>query len=356
MPEQSLARGEQGHAPRSAQEQALAELVFEGVELPRQGRLRNMQPPRGAGDVALFGHGDEVVQLGEAHVGFLAQFRGAGQSYPKGIGPAAGARGTVAGMMVEIRSPAEIRAMRDAGRVAANTLAAVQAMLRPGVSTAEVDRFVRAHTRAQGATPSQLGYHGFPAAVCVSRNEVVCHGVPSEREVLAEGDIVNVDVTSCFKGWHGDTSATFRIGAVSAEAERVALAAQRARDAALAALCDGCRMGDLGAAIEAVARAHGCTVVDAFGGHGIGRKMHAAPHVAHTGRAGAGMRLRAGMVITLEPMLNLGGPEVEIDPDGWTVRTRDRALSAQFEHTVLITARGCERLTLPDSPDGAWWL
>lgn len=246
--------------------------------------------------------------------------------------------------------------MRRAGRVAANTLAAVAERIAPGVSTDALDRFVRAHTASQGATPSQLGYKGFPAAVCVSRNEVVCHGVPSPREVLREGDIVNVDVTSCLAGWHGDTSATFIVGEAAAPARALVDAARRARDAGVAAVKQGARLGDLGAAIEALARREGCSVVDAFGGHGIGRRMHQEPHVPHTGRRGLGRRLKAGMVITVEPMLNLGAPGVVIESDGWTVRTADGSLSAQFEHTVLVTAEGREVLTIPDEPGGAWWI
>lgn len=246
--------------------------------------------------------------------------------------------------------------MRRAGRVAANTLAAVSKRVVPGVSTAALDRFVREHTAAQGATPSQLGYKGFPAAVCVSRNEVVCHGIPTASELLREGDIVNVDVTSCLAGWHGDTSATFLVGEVAPATRALVDAARRARDAGIAAVKHGARLGDLGAAIEEVARAAGCSVVDAFGGHGIGRRMHQEPHVPHTGRRGVGTRLKAGMVITVEPMLNRGGSDVVVERDGWTVRTADGSLSAQFEHTVLVTETGFERLTLPDDPSGVWWI
>lgn len=248
---------------------------------------------------------------------------------------------------VEILSPRDVDAMRRAGEAAAATLAFVGARLRPGVSTAQIDRWVREHTRALGGTPSQLGYHGFPAAVCVSRNEVVCHGIPSERELLAAGDIVNVDVTTGLGGFHGDTSATFVIGDASPDALHVVDVARRCRDAGVAAVREGARLGDVGAAIEEVARAGGCSVVRDFGGHGIGRRMHMEPHVSHVGERGAGLRLRAGMAFTVEPMVNLGGPDVRVLRDGWTVVTADGSLSAQFEHTLIVTKGGCEILTAP---------
>ncbi len=248
-------------------------------------------------------------------------------------------------MAIEIHGPNEIERLRRAGRVAAATLAWVGGRLRAGVSTAQIDRWVREDTRRAGAKPSQLGYKGFTGAVCTSRNEVVCHGVPSEAEVLREGDIVNVDVTSELDGFHGDTSETFVIGAASPEALHVVEVARRCRDAGIAVVRDGARVGDIGAVIEALARSEGCSVVDAYGGHGIGRRMHADPHVPHVGTRGTGVRLRAGMALTIEPMINLGAPDVRTLADGWTVVTVDRSLSAQFEHTVLVTRDGCEVLT-----------
>lgn len=247
--------------------------------------------------------------------------------------------------MVEILSAAEIERMRKAGRAAAETLAFVAGRIGPGVSTADIDRWVREHTRALGGTPSQLGYEGFPAAVCTSRNHVVCHGIPSSEEILRSGDIVNVDVTTCLDGFHGDTSATFAIGDVAPRALHVIDAARRCRDAGIAAAREGARLGDIGAAIEELARTLSCSVVRDFGGHGIGRKMHMDPHVPHVGVRGAGLRLRAGMVFTIEPMINLGGPDVHVLDDEWTVVTADGSLSAQFEHTVLVTRDGVELLT-----------
>ncbi len=242
-------------------------------------------------------------------------------------------------------SPAEQAALRRAGRAAAGTLAHVGARLAAGVTTAEIDRWVREDTARRGGTPSQLGYQGFPAAVCTSRNHVVCHGIPRRDEALAPGDIVNVDVTTCLDGFHGDTSATFLVGDPGPEARHVVDVARRCRDAGIAAVRSGARLGDVGAAVEALARREGCSVVRDFGGHGIGRVMHAPPHVAHHGTRGTGLRLHAGMVFTIEPMVNLGGAEVRVLADGWTVVTADGSLSAQFEHTVLVTRDGCEVLT-----------
>nr|HEX4313511.1 type I methionyl aminopeptidase [Kofleriaceae bacterium] len=250
-------------------------------------------------------------------------------------------------MAIALLSAGERERMRRAGRAAAATLAHVGARLVPGMTTADIDRLVRAHTAALGGRPSQLGYHGFPAAVCVSRNDVVCHGVPSPRVRLADGDIVNVDVTTELDGYHGDTSATFVIGDAAPQARALVELARGARDAGVAAAVPGARLGDIGAAIAAFVGTAG-SIVDAYGGHGIGRAMHLDPHVAHVGRAGTGHRLRDGMAFTIEPMINAGGSAVRTDADGWTVRTADGALSAQFEHTLIIGPRGAEITTLVD--------
>lgn len=235
--------------------------------------------------------------------------------------------------------------MRRAGRVAAETLAWVGTQLRVGMSTQDIDRLVRADTARRGARPSQLGYKGFPASVCTSRNHVVCHGIPRESEVLGWGDIVNVDVTSCLDGYHGDTSRTFILGEPASEVKRLVSVAEQCLEAGISVVRAGTRLGDVGAAIEEVARAAGCSIVREYGGHGIGRSMHAPPHVAHHGRRGSGRRLKAGMALTIEPMVNLGSPDVVLLDDGWTVVTADGRPSAQFEHTVLVTATGAEVLT-----------
>lgn len=251
-------------------------------------------------------------------------------------------------MAIEIHDARAVGKLRAASRAAAETLALVGARIAAGISTAQIDAWVREDTAARNGKPSQLGYHGFPAAVCTSRNEVVCHGIPSPAVVLAAGDIVNVDVTTELGGYHGDTSATFIVSGAahaSPEAVHVVDVARRCRDAGVSVVRDGARIGDIGAVIEELALREGCSVVRDFGGHGIGRKMHQDPHVAHTGRRGRGLRLETGMAITIEPMINLGTPEIRMLDDGWTVVTADGRLSAQFEHTVVVTKDGCEVLT-----------
>jgi methionyl aminopeptidase len=249
-------------------------------------------------------------------------------------------------MAIECHSESARERLRAAGRVAAATLEWVGTRLSPGMSTRAIDALVREDTRARGAKPSQLGYRGFPASVCTSKNHVVCHGIPSEEELLRPGDIINVDVTSELDGYHGDTSRTFVIGEASPQALRVVRAAESCLSAGIAVVRPGARLGDIGAAIEEEARRFECSVVREFGGHGIGRTMHAPPHVAHYGRQGTGLRLKPGMAITIEPMINFGGPDVLVLEDGWTVVTADGSLSAQFEHTVLVTETGAEVLTL----------
>jgi len=235
--------------------------------------------------------------------------------------------------------------MRRAGRVAAETLAFVGSQLRAGMSTADIDRLVREDTERRGGRPSQLGYKGFPAAVCTSRNSVVCHGIPNPREHLRPGDIINVDVTTNLDGYHGDTSATFLIGEVSDEARRIVDVARRCREAGISVIREGARLGDIGAAIQELAAEEGVGVVTDVGGHGIGRSMHAEPHVSHVGKRGTGPRLKAGMAITVEPMVNLGSAAIRSLDDGWTLVTADGSLSAQWEHTVIVTRDGFELMT-----------
>jgi len=258
-------------------------------------------------------------------------------------------RGQTRTMAIERIASRDLPRMRRAGAAAAATLRMVGERIRPGVTTGDIDRWVREHTASLGGRPSQLGYEGFPAAVCVSRNAVVCHGIPRDGEALERGDIVNVDVTTELDGFHGDTSATFFVGgpdAASAEARHVVDVARRCRALGIAMVRPGVRLGDLGAAIEELARAEGCASVREIGGHGIGRQMHQEPHVAYVGPAGRGRRLAAGMAITIEPMINAGTADVRVLDDGWTVVTADGRLSAQFEHTVLVTPDGHEVLTL----------
>ena len=241
----------------------------------------------------------------------------------------------------------EREALRRAGETAAATLETVCKRVQPGITTADIDRWVREDTSARGATPSQLGYKGFPAAVCTSVNDIVCHGIPSGEVVLRDGDVINVDVTSCIGGFHGDTSRTLAVGSIDADCARVTEGAESCMWAGIDAVRPGARLGDIGAAIVRRAADFGCAVVREFGGHGIGRHMHMPPHVSHVGRAGTGVRLRPGMAFTIEPMLTLTSVPLEIDPDQWTVRTIDGSPSAQFEHTIVVTETGVEGLTLP---------
>lgn len=248
-------------------------------------------------------------------------------------------------MAIDIHDARAQAGLRRAGACAAATLAAVGARLAPGITTAQIDAWIREDTAARGARPSQLGFHGFPAAVCTSVDDVVCHGIPRADVVLRSGTIVNIDVTSELDGWHGDTSITFCIGAVDPLRRRVVEAARACLAAGIAVVRPGARLGDIGAAIMACARTHEVGVVEQFCGHGIGRHMHMSPQVSHVGRAGTGVRLRPGMAFTIEPMTTIGTPALAIDDDGWTVRTADGSPSAQFEHTVVVTDDGCEVLT-----------
>lgn len=248
-------------------------------------------------------------------------------------------------MNVELLRGRDLDRLRAAARVAATTLNEVTSRVTAGITTKAIDLWVREDTALRGGKPSQLGYKGFPAAVCTSKNEVVCHGIPSESVLLEEGDIINVDVTTELDGFHGDTSRTIFIGDPSPEARHVVDVSHRCLEAGIAVVRDGARLGDVGAAIQELAHREGCSVVTDVGGHGIGRKMHLPPHVSHAGVRGSGMRLKAGMAFTIEPMINLGRPEVRTLADGWTMVTRDGSLSAQFEHTILVTHDGCEVLT-----------
>ena len=248
-------------------------------------------------------------------------------------------------MAVDIKSPKEIDLMRKAVRLAADTLLLVGEKLRIGMTTDEIDRIVHADTLRQGARPATLNYKGYPKSVCTSVNDIVCHGIP-DGTVLRNGDIVNIDVTHIYEGFHGDTSATFYVGTPTTDTRRLVEVARRSLDVGIAEVREGARLGDIGAAIQEYVEGEGCSVVRDFVGHGIGRKFHDAPQVKHYGKRGTGERLRAGMTFTIEPMVNLGGWEVEVDPnDKWTVRTADRSLSAQFEHTLLVTRDGVEILT-----------
>jgi methionyl aminopeptidase len=245
---------------------------------------------------------------------------------------------------VNIKSVREVNALRVACQKAVESLLGVGEILRPGMTTEDINTFVHEDTLKRGGFPATLNYHGYPKSVCTSVNEVVCHGIPGPR-VLEPGDIVNVDVTTIYEGYFGDTSATFYVGKPSAEARHVTEVARRCLALGVAQVREGARLGDIGAAIQEFAEAQGCSVVRAFVGHGIGRRFHEPPQVSHVGKWGQGMRLRAGMCFTIEPMINLGSYDVEVLDDKWTAVTVDRSLSAQFEHTIVVTKTGCEVLT-----------
>jgi methionyl aminopeptidase len=251
---------------------------------------------------------------------------------------------------VEIKAEREIALMREVCRLAASTLERVGPMLRPGITTQEINDFVHADTLRVGARPAPLNYRGFPKSVCTSINEVVCHGIPRPNQVLKSGDIINVDVTHLYKGFHGDTSATFYVGEPSPDAIRLVEVARKALEIGIAQVRPGARLGDIGAAIQEFAEAHGCSVVRDFVGHGIGRKFHDEPQVKHYGEWGKGSRLKPGMTFTIEPMINAGDYAVEVLDDEWTAVTADGSLSAQFEHTVLVTHDGVEVLTRRQAP------
>jgi methionyl aminopeptidase len=253
-------------------------------------------------------------------------------------------------MAVDIKSPKETEQMRAACKMAAETLLLVGEKLVAGMTTEDINRIVHEDTVRQGAYPAPLNYKGFPKSVCTSVNDVVCHGIPG-GQVLKNGDIINVDVTTFYKGFYGDTSATFYVGMPSAEARMVTEVSRESLRRAIEVVRDGARLGDIGAAIQEYAEGRGCSVVRDFVGHGIGRRFHEDPQVKHYGKRGTGERLRAGMTFTIEPMINLGSWQVEVDAtDKWTARTVDGRLSAQFEHTILVTKDGCEVLTARGRP------
>lgn len=248
---------------------------------------------------------------------------------------------------VRIKNAREIEKCKASCRLAADTLLHVGPLIEPGISTHDIDEAVYSFIVDHGAYPSPLHYHGFPKSVCTSINAVVCHGIPSTRTILKDGDIINVDVTCNLDGFHGDTSATFYVGTPSEEARHVTEVARRCLELGIAEVGPGKRLSDIGRAIEDYANSQGCSVVRDYVGHGIGRKFHEPPQVPHFRKRNRGPdpRFAPGWVFTIEPMINAGGWEVEMQPDGWTVLTKDRSLTAQFEHTVLVTRQGAEVLT-----------
>jgi methionyl aminopeptidase len=239
--------------------------------------------------------------------------------------------------------------MEKAGQLVAEVLDLLVDEVKPGMLTEELDDFVFAFAARHGAIPAPLNYRGFPKSICTSLNHVVCHGIPGSR-VLKEGDILNIDVTFIVDGWHGDSSRMYGVGKISRAAERLLEVTYNALMRGVAAVRPGATTGDIGYAIQSYAEAERCSVVRDFCGHGLGRVFHDRPNILHYGEPGEGIELKPGMLFTIEPMINLGKSPVKILSDGWTAVTRDRSLSAQFEHTVGVTDRGCQIFTL--SPRG----
>jgi methionyl aminopeptidase len=248
-------------------------------------------------------------------------------------------------MTVTIKTPEEIARMRVAGRLAAEVLEMIAPHVQPGVTTEHLDNLCHDYmVRVQQATPAPLNYHGFPKSICTSVNHVVCHGIPADKP-LKNGDIVNIDITVIKDGFHGDTSMMFFVGEPSVKAKRVVQIAHECLRIGIRHVRPGARLGDIGHAVQTHAENAGCSVVREYCGHGIGRGFHEDPQVLHYGQAGTGMILEAGMTFTIEPMINIGKRHVKLLPDGWTVVTKDHSLSAQWEHTVLVTPDGAEVLT-----------
>ncbi|MEW6683420.1 MAG: type I methionyl aminopeptidase [Nitrospirota bacterium] len=247
--------------------------------------------------------------------------------------------------MIILKTPQEIELIAQASRVVASTIAFLRERVKPGVTTAELDRWAEDFIVREGARPAFKGYRGFPATLCTSVNEEVVHGIPSPQKRLEEGDIIGVDVGAIVEGYHGDAAVTLPVGQISEEAARLIRVTEDALDAGLAQVNVGNRLSDVSHAIQSVAEREGYSVVTDFVGHGIGRSLHEDPQVPNFGKPGEGPRLKQGLVLAIEPMVNVGGSEVEVLADRWTVVTRDRKLSAHFEHTIALTAEGPKVLT-----------
>lgn len=247
---------------------------------------------------------------------------------------------------ITLLSSREIEKMRAAGRLAAQLLDYLAPMVQPGISTLELNDEAERWTRAHNAVSAPLGYHNFPKSICTSVNEVICHGIPHAKQILKDGDIINIDVTPIVDGFHGDTSRTFFVGTPSPMAKKLVEVTEECLRRGIAAVSPNGRIGDIGAAIQEYAESQGFSVVRDFVGHGINRVFHTPPQIPHYGTRGTGKRLRPGMVFTIEPMINEGTYEAKILKDGWTAITKDKKLSAQFEHTVAVTRQGVDILTL----------
>ena len=248
--------------------------------------------------------------------------------------------------MIQLKNPDQIKIMKEAGRITGEALLVARDHVRPGISTYELDRLVREHIEKAGAKPSFLGYGGFPGSACISINDEVIHGIPSKKRFLNEGDVVKIDVGAFYKGFHGDSARTIAVGRVSDEAQKLIDVTRASFFAGIDQLKTGGRLGDVGAAIDGLVVANGFSTVKRYIGHGIGRELHESPDVPNYGTPGRGTRLCAGLVIAIEPMVNVGTETVRELSDGWTVKTADGSLSAHYENTVALTGDGIINLTL----------
>lgn len=249
-------------------------------------------------------------------------------------------------MKVSIKTPEQIEKMRVAGRMAAEVLELLDDIVKPGITTGEIDQFCHDHiVNEQKAIPACLNYKGFPKSVCTSVNHVVCHGIPSAKKKLKDGDIINIDVTVIYDGWFGDTSKMYMVGKVAPHAERLSQVTQECLYKAIELVKPGCRLGDIGNVIQQHAEKNYYSVVREYCGHGIGDVFHEEPQVVHYGKPDTGLVLEEGMTFTIEPMINAGKRQTKLLKDGWTVETKDKRLTAQWEHTMVVTADGVEILT-----------
>ncbi len=255
--------------------------------------------------------------------------------------------GNNAAMAMTIKTPEDIERMRAAGRLAAEVLQIVAPHVQPGVTTGELDRICHDHiVGVQQAIPANVGYRGFPATICASVNNVICHGIPGPTKVLKDGDIINIDVTVIKDGWHGDTSRMFYVAEPTVQSRRLCETTYECMWKGIALVRPGVALGDIGSAIQRHAESRGFSVVREFCGHGIGQRFHEEPQILHYGRPGQGLKLQPGMTFTIEPMINAGKRDIRQLNDGWTIVTADHSLSAQWEHTILVTADGYEVLTV----------
>ena len=251
-------------------------------------------------------------------------------------------------MQISIKNQQQIEKMRTAGRLAAEVLDMIEPHVQAGISTNELDKICHDYmVNTQKTIPAPLNYHGFPKSICTSINHVICHGIPADKK-LKNGDIINIDITVIKDGWHGDTSRMFTVGKVAARTQKLIDVTKQCMETGIKMVAPGVKLGDIGHAIAANAHKHGFSVVREYCGHGIGKVFHEAPQVLHYGKKGTGVTLQQGMTFTIEPMINIGKRHVKLLKDEWTVITKDKSLSAQWEHTIVVTEDGFEVLTVTD--------